>query len=130
MPMTEKQLQRIAGLLRSRRDALRPELRRAAARAREANIATQENKAHDDGDRALDALIMEIGNAEVDRQLAELHALEDALQRIAEGRYGLCMECGDTIPDGRMRAQPDAKRCIKCQQIYEHTHAHPSFARL
>lgn len=130
MAMTEKQLQHIVAVLHSRRDALSPELRRTVARAHEAHIAMQENKAHDNGDRALDALTAEIGNAEVDRQLGELHALDDALQRIAEGSYGLCIECGDAIPDARLRAQPDAKRCIKCQHIYERTHAHPNFARL
>lgn len=36
-----------------------------------------------------------------------------ARERVAEGTYGLCEVCGETIPAGRLEARPWAVRCIK-----------------
>jgi DnaK suppressor protein len=47
---------------------------------------------------------------------AELDAVEQALQRIADGAYGQCVECGAAIPIDRLRARPQAIRCLPCQR--------------
>jgi DnaK suppressor protein len=39
----------------------------------------------------------------------------NALQRIQEGTYGTCVDCGATIPEGRLEARPEAARCVSCQ---------------
>jgi RNA polymerase-binding transcription factor DksA len=38
-----------------------------------------------------------------------------ALRRMAEGTYGLCENCGQPIPLGRLRAAPDARYCTRCR---------------
>jgi phage/conjugal plasmid C-4 type zinc finger TraR family protein len=38
-----------------------------------------------------------------------------ALARIEENGYGLCVDCGQPIPEGRLEARPDAARCVGCQ---------------
>ena len=38
-----------------------------------------------------------------------------ALQRMAEGTYGLCESCHQPIPLGRLRAVPDARYCTRCR---------------
>jgi DnaK suppressor protein len=38
-----------------------------------------------------------------------------ALQRMAEGTYGLCENCRQPIPLGRLRAAPDARYCTRCR---------------
>ncbi len=43
--------------------------------------------------------------------LAELAAARD---RLAAGTYGRCERCGDPIPDGRLRARPEARSCVRC----------------
>jgi len=43
----------------------------------------------------------------------------DALQRILDGSYGICADCGITIPPARLQAKPEALRCIACQAGYE-----------
>ncbi len=48
----------------------------------------------------------------------ELHAIERAEQRLADGRYGLSVESGDPIPDDRLRAQPTAERTVSEQQRF------------
>lgn len=38
-----------------------------------------------------------------------------ALQRVAEGEYGECAECGDDIGFARLKARPEAPFCLTCQ---------------
>ena len=42
-----------------------------------------------------------------------------ALQRIDDGRYGLCVVCGNAIPEKRLEAIPWAARDVKCEQALE-----------
>lgn len=41
--------------------------------------------------------------------------LEDALQRIASGNYGVCIVCGNLIEKGRLEAVPNARMCVNCK---------------
>ena len=41
--------------------------------------------------------------------------VERALERVKEGAYGLCEDCGHRIPSERLRYQPAATRCVDCQ---------------
>ena len=43
----------------------------------------------------------------------------DALQRIRDGTYGSCSECGKRIPAARLQVKPEAKRCVACQTNFE-----------
>jgi DnaK suppressor protein len=62
--------------------------------------------------------------AHVDKQRdqEELMAIEAARGRIADGSYGECVDCGRSIPVERLKAQPTALRCVRCQGGYEMTH--------
>lgn len=54
-----------------------------------------------------------------ERGTAELVAIDKALQRVADGSYGLCLECGVGIASARLHANPTAMRCIACQEKME-----------
>ena len=54
-----------------------------------------------------------------ERESAELVAIDAALQRIADGSYGLCVDCGVSIPTARLHAAPTAVRCVDCQAALE-----------
>jgi len=45
-----------------------------------------------------------------------LAAVTEALQRIAEGRYGRCEKCGGSIPRERLEILPHARSCVPCQE--------------
>ena len=49
-----------------------------------------------------------------DRERARLAGILSALERIEEGSYGLCEECGDAIPYGRLLVFPEAVTCTGC----------------
>lgn len=48
--------------------------------------------------------------------LAVLAQVNEALQRMEEGRYGVCVECGAEIPEARLEAVPYASLCVQCAQ--------------
>lgn len=51
---------------------------------------------------------------------ASLDEVEEALRRVDEGTYGLCVDCGEPIPDKRLVALPASARCMDCQRKAEH----------
>jgi RNA polymerase-binding protein DksA len=50
---------------------------------------------------------------------ATLEQIEAALERIEEGQYGECEECGGRIPKKRLDAIPYASMCVKCAAQFE-----------
>jgi len=48
-----------------------------------------------------------------------LGRIEAALERIEDGTYGTCEECGVKIPKKRLNAIPFAAMCVKCASQYE-----------
>jgi len=49
-----------------------------------------------------------------------LGMIETALQRIEEGAYGQCEECGGVIPKTRLNAIPYTPVCVKCAENRDH----------
>jgi RNA polymerase-binding protein DksA len=54
--------------------------------------------------------------SKVEKQIREI---EEALNRLEEGSFGACVECGTAIAAGRLRALPYASSCIQCQKDHE-----------
>ena len=48
-----------------------------------------------------------------------LRELNDAQDRLIDGGYGLCVDCGSEISGKRLQADPAAPLCVKCQQLAE-----------
>ena len=48
------------------------------------------------------------------RRKAERAGIAAALQRIEEGEFGYCIECGDQIAEGRLRNNPTVIKCLEC----------------
>jgi RNA polymerase-binding transcription factor DksA len=55
------------------------------------------------------------------RLAMKLQAITEARQRLREGTYGLCRECGAAIPRRRLEAMPTAVLCVPCQEKREAT---------
>lgn len=54
-----------------------------------------------------------------EHETAELAAVQAALQRLEDGSYGDCVDCGTHIAPARLQAAPEAARCIHCQEKAE-----------
>ena len=48
-----------------------------------------------------------------------LGQINQALSRLDEGAYGYCLECGEEIPERRLRALLFAIRCKDCEEAME-----------
>ena len=43
--------------------------------------------------------------------------IEYALVRLKNGTYGFCQDCGRPIEEKRLLANPEARRCLHCQEV-------------
>ena len=122
MALNRRQIIELAYALNTRRSALLEEVRNDVERVRAEPYASVAGATPDIGDEAVADLLSDVGEAEVTRDLGELRMLEKALERVSEGSYGKCVDCGGEIPFERLRAQPGAERCRPCQQRHEKTY--------
>src|SRR2546423_13280735 len=56
----------------------------------------------------------------LDAAREQVTALDDALRRLAEGRYGACDRCGQPIVAERLAARPAAATCVRCTDAAGH----------
>ena len=61
----------------------------------------------------------ELGLLLGDREREKVHAIDEALLRIDENEYGICEECEEEIPLGRLKAMPFTRHCVKCKSDLE-----------
>ena len=61
----------------------------------------------------------ELGLLLGDREREKIHSIDEALLRIDEGDYGICEECDEDIPLGRLKAMPFTRHCVKCKSDLE-----------
>lgn len=54
-----------------------------------------------------------------DRERKLIKKIQDALQRIEDGNFGICEECGEDISVARLKARPVTKLCINCKSRQE-----------
>ncbi len=54
-----------------------------------------------------------------DRDRDKLQAIENALERIEEGEYGICEDCEEEIAQARLEALPFTRLCVACQEERE-----------
>jgi RNA polymerase-binding transcription factor DksA len=57
------------------------------------------------------AVLDELSGAE----LRELREVDAVLQRLKKGTYGCCERCGAAIKRRRLRAIPEARKCLRCE---------------
>jgi DnaK suppressor protein len=70
-------------------------------------------------DLGTDAYEQEFTISRIENEGELLESIDSALKRIANGQYGLCVECGAKIPKARLNAIPQTPYCIKCAEQNE-----------
>jgi len=73
----------------------------------------------DELDASLAAEQMELGGQLAEVESRELTKINEALERIRQGRYGKCDSCGGNIKAARLQAVPHAAECIDCARAAE-----------
>ncbi len=66
-------------------------------------------------------LMLELGEQDWQR----LKKVEDALNKIKTGNYGICSECEQPIPEARLEVVPFAEYCVTCMNEIENEASNP-----
>ncbi len=117
--LTPSELKSLTGKLTTRRSELVAMVRVGAADAEQDNLRRVGGEVGDPGDESTALQQTDLNLAEMESGMRELRAIERALERVREGSYGHCIECGCDIPAARLDACPTAERCTQCQTRHE-----------
>ena len=111
----KESMQNLRAILVRRRDALRSALAGDLSLLKE----LRSESPGDVIDAAYDSVQDEISSQLAEVESRELAHIENALERMKEGTYGLCEVCNRKIPLERLDALPYATMCIECQRELE-----------
>ncbi len=75
--------------------------------------------ARDEEDQATVSLLAETSLTLLGPKRQELEAIEEALQRLENGAYGLCEVCGQPIEPRRLEIMPETPLCRNCMSQRE-----------
>jgi DnaK suppressor protein len=122
--MSQLNVERFRGLLLERREAVMnalDNLHKENARSLEDETGELVSGSADQhmADTATETVEREIGNTLEEHDERLLEAIDAALQRIENGTYGKCVNCGAQIPEERLEAMPWATLCIECKRKEE-----------
>jgi DnaK suppressor protein len=120
--LQNEQLESLQAAMRARQTQLREEIRQALIKSDSEHYLQIADSVRELEDESFADLIVDVGLAEIDRDLDELRAIDAALLRVADGSYGVCEACDKPIDVRRLNLTPQALRCIDCQTIFERTH--------
>jgi len=113
--MTKKEMEKYRRLLDDKKASLSAEL----AKTRSAEEETTEESTQDIADKAVSSYTREFLYSLTDGERSTLLQIDDALARIDEGVYGLCLNCGQLMTEKRLNAVPWAPYCLDCQELSE-----------
>jgi DnaK suppressor protein len=113
--LTKKEMEKYRRLLDDKKASLSAEI----AKTRSAEEETTEESTQDIADKAVSSYTREFLYSLTDGERNTLLHIDDALGRIDEGTYGLCLNCGQLMTEKRLNAVPWAPYCLDCQELNE-----------
>ncbi len=88
-------------------------------RDKAAGNAQPDDGIQDLADKAASAYSKELNFSLSDTERNLLMSIEEAFNRIREGTFGTCTNCGNIIGEKRLAAVPWTPYCIDCQELQE-----------
>lgn len=88
------------------------------------DVAPEPGEAGGDAESSAESFARDLGAALVEASARTVQSIQDALQRLRNGAYGRCLDCGSSIAPVRLQALPFAERCRECQQRYDFPSRH------
>ncbi len=113
--MPKKEMEKFRRLLDEKKATLSAEI----AKTRSAEEETTEESTQDIADKAVSSYTREFLYSLTDGERSTLLQIDDALGRIDDGTYGLCLNCGRLMADKRLTAVAWASYCLDCQELAE-----------
>jgi DnaK suppressor protein len=109
-PVSQESLHHRRVLLERRRTIL-------TAMGIKADILTLKDRIRDE-DQAQHSLDEFVSLRLTGLEYLQLRAVDEALERLAAGDYGVCQSCDEPIPPKRLEAIPWACYCVRCQERF------------
>ena len=73
----------------------------------------------DEVDEIQGKLLIQLTNSLNARNAEKLLQIEDALKRIEDKSYGICLDCEEKIPEKRLEFNPYCQTCVDCMEDRE-----------
>jgi len=99
--------ERLLGMKKQAMQEIRDDLKQGREGAKDDGMDTYD-LASEERDREISFILS-------DRERDKLKAIEDALERIEDGTYGICESCDSEIAPARLEALPFTRLCVSCQ---------------
>jgi DnaK suppressor protein len=104
---------------RKRLVAKQEELLRLVSKSEHDGREADEEATQDIADKAANSYTKEFLFHQSDENRRLLQLVNEALERIKNGSYGLCVACHEDVQQKRLDAVPWARHCIECQEKQE-----------
>lgn len=78
-----------------------------------------DDQVQDPGDQALSSTMENLRTSLQDTELQEYKRIVQAIEKINNGTYGICIDCSEDISPKRLFFYPNAARCLACQETFE-----------
>ena len=121
--LTPRQLEELRQKLQARRAELKTLIREELLKADAEQYGELAGQVHDAEEASVADMLVDLNLATIEHHVAELRQVEEALARMRDGGYGVCIDCGGPVGLARLQANPVALRCIRCQEAWERTYA-------
>jgi len=96
--------------------AKQDELLRLVSKSEKDGREADEEATHDIADKAANSYTKEFLFHQSDENRRLLQLVNEALERLKNGSYGLCLACHEDVQLKRLEAVPWARHCIECQE--------------
>jgi DnaK suppressor protein len=106
-------------MLEDRKREILAQLKDKIRDVRTENVSGKVNTVLDPGESSEQGIQEDIEFALIQMKAETLNKINEALNRLDEGAYGNCFECGEEISHPRLRALPFAVRCRDCEAARE-----------
>lgn len=112
--MEKELLERFGRQLEQKRDEILNEAGKTLSEMTDqnSNIPDPNDRASVESDRSFELRIRE-------RERKLLSKIEEAIERIGDGEFGICEDCGEEIGLKRLEARPVTTLCIDCKTLQE-----------
>ena len=112
MEIDEKTKERLRKMLRQKRDEFEKELLRTQKAFRE-EIST--NNRESTKSHIAESITLGVNGNRLENLRKCILNLNEAIERVNQGTYGVCLNCEEQISLGRLAAIPWAKHCVLCK---------------
>ena len=113
--MDKRKLRQYDAKLSEQKNALLGMVERTEDYGREAD----RDVSQDPADKASNSYTKELLFSQSTNERNTLKLIEEALDRLTEGTFGECINCGEEITPKRLDAIPWTPHCIRCQELQE-----------